>query len=185
DHFREWGLEALRGPLDPAARTRLDGLFDGLAAELAAAPQGFVHRDYQSRNLHWQGERLVIIDFQDAMQGPFPYDLVALLNDGYVDVPEPLQARARRRYAEATGRTPGPLFDALAVQRKLKDAGRFVYIDRVRGDASFLPYVGRCLGYVARALGRWDTVEARALHALLEDLLPGFPGRVSVPPATP
>ena len=180
DHFREWGLEALAGPLVPAARRALDASFDARAATLARAPQGFVHRDYQSRNLHWRGDELVILDFQDAMQGPARYDLVALLNDGYVDVPEPLQRAMRARYAAARGAPDDELFELLAVHRKLKDAGRFVYIDRVRGDASFLPYVGRCLGYVDAALARWDVAAARALRELLRSSLPGFPGEVRV-----
>ncbi|MEO0326502.1 MAG: phosphotransferase [Myxococcota bacterium] len=179
DHFREWGLEALLGPLDPVTRRALDGHFDALAATLARAPRGFVHRDYQSRNLHWRGPELVLLDFQDALQGPAVYDLVALLNDGYVQVPEALQLAMRRRYAAATGRPDDALFDLVAVHRKLKDAGRFVYIDRVRGDASFLPYVGRCLGYVDAALARWGGAAARELREIFARL-PGYPDGVKV-----
>jgi aminoglycoside/choline kinase family phosphotransferase len=40
------------------------------------------------------------------------------------------------------------------VQRKLKDAGRFVYIDRVRGNPGFLQYIPTSLGYVSEALAR-------------------------------
>ncbi len=46
-------------------------------------PQVFIHRDYHSRNLMIVGEskdiNIGVIDFQDAMRGPFTYDLVSLL----------------------------------------------------------------------------------------------------------
>jgi aminoglycoside/choline kinase family phosphotransferase len=45
-------------------------------------------------------------------------------------------------------------FALVAVHRKLKDAGRFVFIDRVKGNPGFLPFVGRSLAYARRALGR-------------------------------
>ena len=51
DHFREWGLEALGIGLSEAERSLLDGHFEQLVGELLSLPQGFTHRDYQSRNL--------------------------------------------------------------------------------------------------------------------------------------
>ncbi len=40
------------------------------------------------------------------------------------------------------------------MQRKLKDAGRFVFIDRVRGNPGFLPSIPASLRYVREALVR-------------------------------
>jgi hypothetical protein len=45
-------------------------------------------------------------------------------------------------------------FDLLTVQRKLKDAGRFVFIDRVKGNPGFLPAIPASLRYVREALAR-------------------------------
>ncbi len=188
DHFREWGLEEIHGALSEGQRARFDGSVDALAMQLAAAATGFVHRDYQSRNLMWKADELVVIDFQDALQGPRPYDLVALLCDSYVDLPVGLQDAMIVRYCVARG------FDARAtelfrttfwrqaVQRKLKDAGRFVYIDRVRGNASFLPSYAPSLRYVGRALGKLGS-ELAELGSLLEAKIPGFPDEVAQPPA--
>lgn len=187
DHFREYGLEALHGPLPAHDRAALDAAFDALADELAALPQGFVHRDYQSRNLMWAaGSRLTVIDFQDALRGPVPYDLVALLCDSYVALPQALQEAMLERYAQAAGLTPaekGALvtgFWQLAVQRKLKDAGRFVFIDRVRGNPDFLPSYPQSLVYVGRAL---TTSNQHDLFRLLERWVPGFPDRTAIPTA--
>jgi aminoglycoside/choline kinase family phosphotransferase len=182
EHFREWGLEAVEGPLSPSDRAELDGLFDQLTGEITSLPDGFVHRDYQSRNLMWPtDDRLVIIDFQDAFIGPAPYDLVALLCDSYVDLDRRFQLDLLERYFERRGfdaalrdtYTRG--FDLITVQRKLKDAGRFVFIDRVRKNADFLPFYTPSLRHVDRALAHLPVW--RGLHALLKRLLTGFPER--------
>ncbi len=174
DHFREWGLEAVRAePVPPASRRALDEEFDRLAARIAALPRRFVHRDFQSRNLMWTPRGIVLIDFQDALLGPRVYDLVALLDDSYVDVLEPLRERLIARWAGASDarmEEAAAEFHLVAVQRKLKDAGRFVFIDRVKGNPSFLPHVPHSLELVRRSL-RADPSLGR-LAAILADLLP-------------
>ena len=84
-------------------------------------------------------EAVCWIDFQDALLGPRIYDLVALLNDSYQVFDRALRRGAPRRLrARARASTPrsapqlGREFDLVTVQRKLKDAGRFVFIDRVK-----------------------------------------------------
>jgi aminoglycoside/choline kinase family phosphotransferase len=185
DHFREWGLEALVGPLPPNDRGALDAAFDALADEVAGLEAGFVHRDYQSRNLMWaDGERLTVIDFQDALQGPLVYDLVALLCDSYVDLDPALQDAMITRYAQAARRDVAALrraFWRVAAQRKLKDAGRFVFIDRVRKNPDFLRWYPQSLVYAGRALRTSGYLE---LSALIERHLPGFPDHTPVPAAT-
>jgi len=180
DHFREWGLEALHGALSPSDRSELDAHFDALTAAIVALPVGFVHRDYQSRNLMWVGDRLTIIDFQDAFLGPAAYDLVALLCDSYVALGPELQAAMLARYAErrAFSRDAAALlvegFRLISVQRKLKDAGRFVFIDRVRKNPDFLPHYPASLAYAAAALR--ELPQFAGLRALLARLVPGYPG---------
>jgi hypothetical protein len=151
DHFREFGLEA-RGIQVPAS---LGAVFDRIARAVAGLPQGFVHRDYQSRNLMLVGGDLVWIDFQDALLGPRAYDLVALLADSYQILPEHFVAsrlaefaRLRKIDLEDLGRE----YHLIVVQRKLKDAGRFVFFDRTKGDASYLPYVDPTLAIVRTSL---------------------------------
>ncbi|MBO6935698.1 MAG: phosphotransferase [Deltaproteobacteria bacterium] len=188
DHFREWGLEELSGPLTDGQRKRFDGSADALVDQILAAPHGFTHRDYQSRNLMWKGDELVLIDFQDALQGPRPYDLVALLCDSYVDLDESLQLDMIEYYGRARGfdgaqqQAFARTFWRVAVQRKLKDAGRFVYIDRVRGNPDFLPSFGQSIVYVSRALRQLGS-ELADLHALLKTRIEGFPDDVPTPPA--
>ncbi len=163
-HFREWGLEIWSGkkPTD-AERAKLDEIFRKISKQLAAEPRGFTHRDYQSRNIMVKGGELVVIDFQDALQGPRQYDLVALLRDSYVELPSDFVDAMLDRYIVAFEKEGGGKIDAksfkdffhlLTVQRKLKDAGRFEYINRVKGNPGFLVSIPASLRYVKAALDR-------------------------------
>jgi aminoglycoside/choline kinase family phosphotransferase len=174
EHFWEWGVEARGVP--GAARADFERAGERLIAELCALPRAFTHRDYQSRNLMVtakpSGEtELAWIDFQDALLGPRAYDLVALLCDSYQPF-DPAFVRARladyARTHELLHEDRAALereFWLIAVQRKLKDAGRFVFIERKRGDPSFLPFVDGTLDMVLFALAELADVEE--LHALV------------------
>lgn len=183
DHFRQWGLEALFGALPAEHRLVLDQAFEIIASELEAMPQGFVHRDYQSKNLMMTPTgRLSIIDFQDALLGPRVYDLVALLCDSYVAVDLDLQESMIERYAAARQIDPRSLrreFWLVTLHRKLKDAGRFVFIDRVRRNPSFLRWYPQSLVYVARAIGQ--TPEFTPLGEVLSSIIPGYPDGIAIP----
>ena len=90
DFFIKHFLEAYRGVVHAAGRraTRCAREFAVLVETLAAEPRVLCHRDYHSRNLMLHDGQLYIIDFQDARMGPDTYDLVSLLRDSYVDLPE-------------------------------------------------------------------------------------------------
>jgi aminoglycoside/choline kinase family phosphotransferase len=176
EHFWEWGVEA-RGVA--GARPDFERARDRLLSELLTLPRGFTHRDYQSRNLMMTtsdggAAELAWIDFQDALLGPRAYDLVALLCDSYQPF-DPAFVRAHLDdYARARELAPTDRSALerevwlLAVQRKLKDAGRFVFIERRRGDASFLPFVAGTLDMVMAALEQLDDIaELRALEPLV------------------
>lgn len=182
EHFRQWGLEALFEPLSAAAFREVESAFSELVAEIVSLPYGFTHRDYQSRNLMVRGDDLTIIDFQDALQGPRAYDLAALLCDSYVPLEASLQDAMIEVYAGARGLEPEPLkqeFWLVALHRKLKDAGRFVFIDRVRNNPDFLQWYPQSLVYVGRALDRLSRFTG--LHQALERAIPGFPDSVERP----
>jgi aminoglycoside/choline kinase family phosphotransferase len=161
DHFGEYGLEAQGKTLTAAEREEVEKIFRRIAEELAAEPRGFVHRDYQSRNLMVQdvdgAPQLRIIDFQDALLGTRAYDLVGLLRDSYVALsPSLLDTLVAHFVDKATidAARFQRLFDLQVVQRKLKDAGRFVFIDRVKKNPSFLVHIPNSLDYVARSVAR-------------------------------
>lgn len=159
DHFREWYLEALRGAkLTAAELGALATAFDWLAAELAGAPAVLVHRDFQSRNLMVVGDppSLRVIDFQDALLGSEAYDLVALLRDSYVVLERGELDELVGEFTTLAGIRDAAAFRRLfllqTLQRKLKDVGRFVFIDRVRKNPSFLRWIPPTVGYIHQAM---------------------------------
>jgi aminoglycoside/choline kinase family phosphotransferase len=169
EHFREWVLDARGKPLARADEERFHALADGLARRVASLPSGFVHRDYQSRNLmvvpSGASTRLVWIDFQDACLGPRVYDLVALFNDSYQSFDRTFVEARLADYANAAALPHSRSdafgradllreFDLVTVQRKLKDAGRFVFIERCKGNDAFLRFVPKTLQKAAHALER-------------------------------
>jgi N-acetylmuramate 1-kinase len=183
DHFREWGLEARGIELGAEDRALFERAADSVAHTIAGWPRGFVHRDYQSRNLMVRADergapRLTWIDFQDALLGPRVYDLVALLSDSYQTFDRAFVEARLDEYATERGLSPderrrvGREFDLVTVQRKLKDAGRFVFIERVKQNPSFLPYVEPTIDKARAALERLaDDAELAALARLLDRLL--------------
>lgn len=179
DHFWDFGLVA-RG-FDTAGRQDFEAARGYLVEALGALPRGFTHRDYQSRNLmvvEQGGERaLAWIDFQDALLGPRAYDLVALLADSYQPFDRAFVEARLSDYAAERGLVAedrarlGREFDLITVQRKLKDAGRFVFFERMRGDDSYLRFVDPTLAIVRDALSRLsDVPELRALDAVVAKL---------------
>jgi aminoglycoside/choline kinase family phosphotransferase len=184
DHFREWGLEARGHFMSPPQRATFDALARRLAKRIASLPYGFTHRDYQSRNLMVretpEGSRLVWIDFQDALLGPRVYDLVALLNDSYQEFDRPFVEARLEEFAAAAKMSATERaslvfqFDLVTVQRKLKDAGRFVFIERVKGNSAFLKFVTPTIANVKSSLARLAPADEdmRLLAALLHEVIP-------------
>ncbi len=173
EHFNEWVLDARDKPLSAEDAPRWRFIADHLARRVAELPSGFVHRDYQSRNIMVvpgkgkngaPGPRLVWIDFQDAVLGPRVYDLVALLNDSHQQFDRLFIEARLDDYAEAAALPSGESaesrarlrdeFDLVTVQRKLKDAGRFVYMDRREGNSAFLKFVTPTIDKIQCALAR-------------------------------
>jgi aminoglycoside/choline kinase family phosphotransferase len=175
DHFREWALEARGIVLSGRDAERFGTIASGLAARIASWPRTFVHRDYQSRNLMVRPDGgLCWIDFQDALLGPRVYDLVALLNDSYQTFDRPFVEARLADYARYAGLGDSSVellrreFDLVTVQRKLKDAGRFVFIDRVKHNPSFLKFVEPTIVKVRTSLSRLqDDDDMRELAGIL------------------
>ena len=129
-----------------------------LVEELANEPRVLCHRDYHSRNLMVTNGELYIIDFQDARMGPDTYDLVSLLKDSYVDLPDALFDRLIKQFVESIRgghfETFRARFDTMAMQRNLKALGTFGYQATTRANPVYAQYVPRTLRYVRENLAR-------------------------------
>ena len=174
DHFLEYGIVARQGkPMCADDYLPIRAEFEKIAESLAAQPRVFVHRDYHSRNLMVDGVRLGVIDFQDALLGPATYDLASLLRDAYIELDESLIDRLIDRFLDRMAKHQEVrtnrevfrrLFDFTSIQRNLKAAGRFVYIDRVKGNPNFLADIPRVLNYVKGNLQKYPELATLRKH---------------------
>jgi N-acetylmuramate 1-kinase len=146
--------------------------FSEICTLLAAQPTVLAHRDFHSRNIMVTpttdkkracipGERLVMIDFQDARLGPAQYDLVSLLRDCYYQLEEEQIRRLIDYYIARWEALSGePLdrqnffyvFDLMAVQRNFKAIGSFASFLNRRGNATYLKYIGNTFENIRRTL---------------------------------
>ena len=105
--------------------------------------------------------------------GPATYDVASLLRDAYIALEEPFIDELIGRYLDRMVGSPAVstsraffrrLFDLTSIQRNLKAAGRFVYIDRVKHNPKFLADIPRVLGYVRRNLARYPELATLRKH---------------------
>jgi tRNA threonylcarbamoyl adenosine modification protein YjeE len=131
----------------------------------AAAARTWVIRDFHSPNIIWLGDRsgilrVGIIDFQDAVIGPAAYDLVSLLQDARIDIPEALELTLLTRYIKARRATDSQfdpaafaeLYAIMSVQRNTRLLGTFARLNRRDGKPQYLRHLPRVWGYLQRSL---------------------------------
>ena len=131
----------------------------------AFAPKTWVLRDFHSPNLIWLADRagiarVGILDFQDAVLGPGAYDVVSLLQDARIDVPEMTELSLFSRYIKAR-RAADAGFDAaefatlyaiLSAQRNTRLLGTFARLNRRDGKPQYLRHQPRIWAYLNRSL---------------------------------
>ncbi len=190
--FIEWALPWARRAAGPrtssqvseqAEATAVRDAFAWIARECLAGPQRLAHRDYKAANLHLRPgavvrPRLVMIDLQGAFLAPPEYDLVCLLRDSQVELPETL---VQSLLAEVRGELPDApdpssferRFTLLTLTRNGKDLARYLYAAHARQDARYLPLLpraARTLKAAAESAAPWDPVLAR-----LEEIMATLP----------
>lgn len=162
--FRDWLCEGILGlELGAEDQRLLTALFGLLVQSALSQPRVYVHRDYHSRNLMLLNAGLGVIDFQDAVQGPFSYDLVSLLKDCYIAWPAvsveswAVDYLARAHDAgivhalDETGFLHG--FHLMGVQRHMKAAGIFCRLWLRDGKPGYLQEIPRTLAYITALPG--------------------------------
>lgn len=158
---------------------------DVLVENALGQPQVFVHRDYHSRNLMVMDDGTPgILDFQDAVEGPFTYDLVSLLKDCYIHWPaERVRLWALdyyRRLGEKIHRQVNEqrfirYFELMGVQRELKAAGIFCRLNYRDGKRAYLGDVPRTLDYIVETGPRYAELDF-VVRLIKEKVLPAWDG---------
>jgi aminoglycoside/choline kinase family phosphotransferase len=181
--FSEWSLPERGRAASAGERACVREAFALIAEASAEAPQRLAHRDLQSANLHVlpgraAGERLMLIDLQGALLAPPEYDLVCLLRDSYVELPEDEieahLAHVRPQLPDAPEADEfAQRFDLLALARKAKDHARFLYAARRRGDARYLTHLPVTARHLRRAAARSAARDPR--FAAVAELIVALP----------
>lgn len=170
--FREWFLHSyLKIELTANEDELLSTTFSWLTDTLSQQPQVFIHRDYHSRNIMLLNESskellLGVIDFQDAMQGPYTYDLVSLLKDCYIQWPREqviewlsffhqLSPLAQQKPLSDFIRA----FDLCGLQRHLKVLGVFSRLYLRDNKPNYLLDLPLTLNYVMACLESYPELE--------------------------
>ena len=146
-------------------RSEFIAIWRALLQKPAAAPRTWVMRDFHSPNLIWLGERAGHLAgrhhrLPGCRAGPAAYDLVSLLQDARIDVPEQLELALLTRYIKARRATEenfdpagfAELYAMMSAQRNTRLLGTFARLNRRDGKPQYLRHQPRIWTYLTRSL---------------------------------
>jgi aminoglycoside/choline kinase family phosphotransferase len=178
--FDDWYIaKHLNIQLTEQQQQWLDNSYQTLLNNILAQPNGYVHRDYHSRNLMLKADgSLGVLDFQDAVYGPLSYDLVSLLKDAYIHWDEELVLDLAIRYWQR-GRQRGlqlPAdfadfyrdFEWMGAQRHIKILGIFARLNYRDGKQAYLKDLPLVMDYLRKTCERY--IELAPMLKLLNQL---------------
>jgi len=109
---------------------------------------GFMHRDFQSRNIMIKDGKPYFIDFQGGRTGPIQYDLASLLIDPYVALPCHVQDQLLdycvdklSSYIHIDKKRFCLCYKYCAITRNLQILGAFGYLSRIKGKTYFEQFI--------------------------------------------
>ncbi|MFD1333299.1 tRNA (adenosine(37)-N6)-threonylcarbamoyltransferase complex ATPase subunit type 1 TsaE [Methylopila musalis] len=177
--FTDWHMPHVGGVSpEPDVREAFRELWRAALAPVLDDPQTWTLRDYHSPNLTWRDDqdgfgRLGLLDFQDMVMGPPAYDVVSLLQDARVDLPDGLELSLAARYLDAR-RKVEPGFDPAAfarayatmgAQRATKILGVFVRLAQRDGKPGYLRHLPRVRRALIANLAHPDLADLAAWYA--------------------
>jgi len=111
---------------------------------LPLCPRALTHMDYHPGNLMWQNKKIGIIDFQAACNGPFVYDIVNLLEDIRIDVPQNIKDHCKTIYCATLSPKDQDLFTqwypVITAQFHARILGQIRYLSQDKGRDDLLKY---------------------------------------------
>ena len=174
--FDDWYVQRELGQQWSAAQRSLwEAHCERLIQAAGAQFQVYVHRDYMPRNLMVCEQNPGVLDFQDAVIGPYAYDLLSLFKDAFISWPQAQvdgwieeygrEARAAGLAIPADDAQLRIDVDWIGVQRHLKVLGIFARLKHRDGKAQYLEDAPRFLNYLHEVLPRYP--QLRELQALI------------------
>ena len=185
----DWYWPAIRGKEAPAkTRAEFEAAWREALALWRRVPESLVLFDYHVDNLMLLRGRkgidaIGLLDFQDAMRGPRPFDLVSLIDDARRDVPADLAGDLHRRYLAAFPELDVAAFEAAyaacGAERHTRILGTFTRLSWRDGKHGYLAFMPRV----------WRQLEARLAHPALAPVAQWFqrylPASARAVPAVP
>jgi NDP-sugar pyrophosphorylase family protein len=145
---------------------------------LKHAVQGLMHRDFQSRNIMINNDRIYFIDFQGARMGPIQYDLASLLIDPYVDLPPNIQTQLMtcavaklQEQMSLDADNFNRCYRFCCLTRNLQILGAFGHLTRVKGKMHFEKYIPTAVRTLAQNLKNQKDDKLPILSALADTVI--------------
>ena len=154
--FFDWYLSSIyKKKKVKSVKTKVNKILLKIYKKLYFSNNYFVHRDYHSQNLMKVGNRIGILDSQDALIGNPAYDLVSLIDDVRIKTSTKLKNNIYNYYINNTiiehKKNKNFFlndFNILSVQRSLKIIGIFARLykrDKKGRYLKLIPYVWKLL----------------------------------------
>jgi len=185
EHFKEWALIKRGIKITSSDLKLLDECFEKIVSELVSTPYLLSHRDYHIDNLLIHQGRIRVIDFQDALMAPYPYDLASLLYDrdtsqilGLSLIEEMVRYYFER--ACELGWEPHSFeqyercFNLCLVHRSFKVVGRFYFLAEAKAKPEYLKFLPAVYQVLSQALSRFE--EFYPVKQMLSSYLPELAG---------
>ena len=176
NYFKENFLIAYCG-IEKSELAGLDEDFKRLAGECLSHPQLMIHRDFQSQNILIKNGEVRVVDFQGARIGNIAYDLMSLVNDPYVNLPEKLRNSLKSYYFELLEKTdikididPAVLANRAALQRNMQALGAYAFLSIKKGKKEYQSFIPRGLELLREAVEKSDG-EFSALQEIMQSNL--------------
>lgn len=170
--FAHYFNRYLKVKLDAVTSNAAQEDFRAICTELASRNRVLTHRDYHARNLMMSGERMFIIDHQDARLGPESYDLASLIADPYTTHDEQVTEELIERFIELKSKSSAPVtnesefrreLDLMTLQRMLKAVGTYSFQAAMKDNLVYVQYIAPALDRAIAAmhrLGRFNRTRA-------------------------
>ena len=156
DLFFNWYLPSfLNKKINKKIKIKAKKILSKLYNKLNFSNSYFVHRDYHAQNLMKIGNKVGVIDSQDALIGHPAYDLVSLVDDVRIKTSHKLKNQICNYYLKKSKKIHKIKlkkfledFNILSVQRSLKIIGIFSRLfirDKKKRYLKFIPYIWQLL----------------------------------------
>jgi aminoglycoside/choline kinase family phosphotransferase len=135
---------------------------------LPPCPQALTHIDYAAQNLMWMDGEIGIIDFQASCKGPFVYDIVNLLEDIRLGIPETIKTSCQSRYCAALSPDDKALFETwypvITAQFYARILGQIMFLSEQKGRDDLMQYYDSTSKRFDRLLKNNETLKPIKLY---------------------